>query len=319
MGSTPRRRSRCRQVRDDRTIGAVVATVCSADEYEGCCTGAGKCARDEGRRIDVAAGWTQPLQVRGADTQRRRDVLAAAARREHDFVRRPAEHACGRGEHLDGPNRVQRLDTLEHDHEHAGYWQNSRLLSWRPVTERRHDRVMKPVALALLVVQLVAMIAVFPESPFAHPFEPTYIAGLSSIVVGLVLGVTRFVASPPWLDRLVLALFLAGMPIVYTWCAILRGDASALALESAGIVAFGGAAILGYTRMPWLIGAGIIAHGVVWDALHHGRTSYVPDWYCTGCLLVDLGLGVFALLCLRRAPESAHPMSRQDLVPRLGR
>jgi len=35
---------------------------------------------------------------------------------------------------------------------------------------------------------------------------------------------------------------------------------------------------------------------VAWDAWHHGRSSYIPDWYSAGCLVTDLGVGVFALL-----------------------
>ena len=81
-----------------------------------------------------------------------------------------------------------------------------------------------------------------------------------------------------------------------------------LALESIGIVVYGGAAVAGYLRRPWLIGAGIIAHGLGWDLWHHGRSSYVPDWYSAACLVVDLGVGAFALAYLRRAGES-EPIS----------
>ena len=157
---------------------------------------------------------------------------------------------------------------------------------------------MRPVAFVLLIAQLVITIAILPESPFARVTEPTYLAALAAIAVTLVLAVTRFVARPPWLDRVVLASFLAGMPIVYAWCAILRGDSADLAVESIGIVVFGGTAVAGYIRRPWLIGAGIIAHGIGWDLWHHARSGYVPDWYSLGCLIADIGIGVFALVHL---------------------
>ena len=172
---------------------------------------------------------------------------------------------------------------------------------------------MKPVALVLLVLQLVISIAMLPDSPFAHLAEPTYLAALASIAVTLVLAITRFVARPPWLDRLVLATFLAAMPVIYAWCAILRGDRGDLALESIGILIYGGAAVAGYLRRPWLIGAGIIAHGLSWDLWHHGRSSYVPDWYSAACLVVDLGIGAFALAYLQRAGASG-PISPRDAL-----
>jgi hypothetical protein len=168
---------------------------------------------------------------------------------------------------------------------------------------------MKPAALVLLVAQLVLSVAMLPESPLAHPGEPTNLAALASIAVTLLLGITRFTTRPPWLDRVVLAGFLAAMPIIYAWCALLRGDTSDLALESVGIVIYAGAAIVGYRRAPWLIGAGIIAHGVGWDAWHYAHPGYVPSWYSAACLVVDLGIGAFALIYLR-AP---HSLGRPDL------
>ena len=36
---------------------------------------------------------------------------------------------------------------------------------------------------------------------------------------------------------------------------------------------------------------------------HHGHSGYIPDWYSLGCLVTDLGVGVFALL--RLEPRTA--------------
>jgi len=174
---------------------------------------------------------------------------------------------------------------------------------------------MKPLAQVLLVVQLVISMAMLPDSPFAHLAEPTYLAALAAVAVTLVLAITRYVARPPWLDRLVLAAFLAAMPVIYVWCAILRGDARDLGLESIGLVIYGGAAVAGYLRWPWLIGTGIIAHGLGWDLWHHGHSSYVPDWYSLACLVVDVGIGAFALVYLRRA-DDAEPISQRAALPR---
>lgn len=180
---------------------------------------------------------------------------------------------------------------------------------------------MKPIAFMLLVAQLAVTLSILPDSPLAHLAEPTYLAALGAMGVTLVLVFTRFVAAPRWLDRVVLASFLAGMPIVYAWCAALRGDPRDLAIEWIGIVVFGGAALAGYLRWPWLIGAGIIAHGVGWDLWHHARSGYVPDWYSLGCLISDGGVGVFALVhlagdqgSLRSSASTAATSSRSSAV-----
>jgi hypothetical protein len=170
------------------------------------------------------------------------------------------------------------------------------------------------IALVLLVAQLGISLAMLPDSPFAHLTEPTYLAALASIAVTLVLAITRFVARPPWLDRLVLATFLFAMPVIYAWCAILRGDRSDLGLEGLGILLYGGAALAGYARWPWLIGAGIIAHGLGWDLWHYSRSGYVPDWYSAACLIVDVGIGGFAFIYLRRAGAS-DAISQHDALP----
>ena len=173
---------------------------------------------------------------------------------------------------------------------------------------------MKAAAIVLLVAQLAITIAILPDSPFAHLTEPTYLAALANILVSFVLLAARVFETPPWFDRLVLAQFLAGMPIIYVWCAILRGDSLDLALESAGIVIYGAAAIAGYMRWPLLLGAGIVLHGVGWDAWHHARSGYVPDWYSLGCLIADVGVGAFGLVFVR---EIAPPMSQRAGLPRL--
>jgi di/tricarboxylate transporter len=90
--------------------------------------------------------------------------------------------------------------------------------------------------------------------------------------------------------------FLAGMQIIYAWAAILHGDRGSLGVEALGLLGFLGLALAGYARWPRLIGIGIIAHGLAWDSWHHGHSGYIPDWYSLGCLVTDLGVGLFALL-----------------------
>ncbi|HEY0985752.1 MAG TPA: hypothetical protein VGD80_01825 [Kofleriaceae bacterium] len=151
------------------------------------------------------------------------------------------------------------------------------------------------IALVALVAQLLAVLWLAPASVLHSPLEPTSLATFSTFAVTLWLLASRL-AGLFGFDRLVLAVFLAGMQIVYAWAAILHGGRGDLGVEALGLVAFVGLALAGYARWPWLIGIAIIAHGLAWDAWHHGRSSYIPDWYSAGCLVTDLGVGVFALL-----------------------
>ena len=190
-------------------------------------------------------------------------------------------------------------------------WQKMRKRCQGRYLKRGHALTMKRIewtTYAIAVAANLYVIRSLPESPFHHLLEPTYLASLSSIVVVLVLGASRFAARGRRIDRQIFALFLGGMPVVYAWAAILRGDTLDLAVETIGILVFGGLAIVGYRRGPWLLGAGIVAHGLAWDAWHHGRSAFIADWYSMGCLIVDLGIGLYALA--RLTPRSRSLSSR---------
>jgi hypothetical protein len=99
------------------------------------------------------------------------------------------------------------------------------------------------------------------------------------------------------------AIFLALMPVVYVAAWIRAGVArEALGVEIVGLVAFGFAALLG-PRWPWLLVAGIGAHGL-WDAWHFMPSAflgprYVTRWYTVFCLVVDVGFAAYAASVLR--------------------
>ena len=54
-------------------------------------------------------------------------------------------------------------------------------------------------------------------------------------------------------------------------------------------------AAIGARRAPWLLGVGVMAHGLLWDSWHIGRAPFMPDWYSLACLIVDVGWGLWAL------------------------
>jgi len=162
------------------------------------------------------------------------------------------------------------------------------------------------IALVALIAQLPAVLWLTPGSVLRAPAEPTSFAIFCTVIVTLGLLASRLAGTTRH-DRLVLALFLAGMQVIYVWAAILRADGGALGIEAIGLLVFAGLALAGYARWPWLLGVGILAHGFAWDSWHHGHSSYIPDWYSLGCLVTDVGVGVFALLRADGRHRAAKP------------
>jgi hypothetical protein len=93
-------------------------------------------------------------------------------------------------------------------------------------------------------------------------------------------------------ERLLLAGFLVGMPVIYIWAALRANDYGSALLESLGLIAFGSCAVVGFRRSMLLLGVGIAAHGLAWDAWHHGHAGYIEPWYPLACFIVDIALGL---------------------------
>lgn len=162
-----------------------------------------------------------------------------------------------------------------------------------------------PAFVLLIAVLAYAWAALAPESPLLHPLVPPYFATLAAALVTAQLVLLRLLPRRQLrLEKLVLALFLAGMPLIYLWAAWLADDAGGMKLEAAGLLLFGGLAIWGWRGSPVILGVGILAHGVAWDAWHHGHSAYMPDWYALGCLLVDVALGLLVFTQLRAHREA---------------
>jgi hypothetical protein len=154
---------------------------------------------------------------------------------------------------------------------------------------------MDIIALAALVLSTGFSLLVVPDIRAGDLIEPTIQAVITTPIVLTVLLAFRLGGKPPAWERRLLALFLASMPTVYlTSLALHGGDRTWLGIELAGQLAFAGLALAGLRGSGWFLAAGIAAHGLLWDAWHHGRTSFMPDWYATACLIVDVGWAVYA-------------------------
>ena len=128
------------------------------------------------------------------------------------------------------------------------------------------------MATAVLLAQALATIWIVPD--WSPSLEPTYTAAVSAIATTVFLLVLRASGRRgTQLELHLLAVFLAAMPLVYVASWLRRSR-----------------------RSPYLLGAGIAAHGLLWDVWHAGHSSYIPTWYAIGCMIVDVGLGAYLVL-----------------------
>lgn len=135
-------------------------------------------------------------------------------------------------------------------------------------------------------------------------FDPCRWAYAFAALTIVLLLVTRHLGDRAKLFEVKwLALFLAGMPLIYLGRWILDGRMLAgyrgLIIELAGLLFYATLAVVGLRR-PWFLVAGIAAHGIGWDIWHYyPRSGYIPSWYALGCLVVDVGLAVYAATRVR--------------------
>jgi hypothetical protein len=85
---------------------------------------------------------------------------------------------------------------------------------------------------------------------------------------------------------------------------VISGDTNVIIIEMVIAAAFGAVAIWGYYYTLGIVGVGLIAHGV-FDALHDRLllNTGVPDWWAMFCLAVDVVLGLWLLILMRRRRE----------------
>jgi hypothetical protein len=154
---------------------------------------------------------------------------------------------------------------------------------------------MDILGIVVLVLATCASLFAAPEFGPADLIEPTIQAAVTTPVVLSALVVGRLAGWPTRVERALLAAFLALMPTVYLLSLALHGAGAPWPLvEIAGQVLFAAVAIVGWRRSGYVLAAGIVAHGLLWDSWHYGATTFMPSWYAVGCLIVDVGWGFYA-------------------------
>ena len=156
-------------------------------------------------------------------------------------------------------------------------------------------------ALACLYAQLVASVWIVPPWSTWRLGEPVILAAIGGIATSLFIALLRLAGMRgAALERAVLALFLGGMPLVYVSSWLVAPEPGWLGIELLGVAIFVPLAVLGALRSARFLGLGILAHGLGWDLWHYGHTTFIPSWYAIGCLVADVGIGLYVLL---EAPE----------------
>lgn len=133
----------------------------------------------------------------------------------------------------------------------------------------------------------------------ADPCRHAAVAG--ALMIPLLILTRRLGPRGLASERLALAVFLAGMPLIYLARWFTTGGGAGrgwLLVELAGGAIFITLAALGLRRSPWFLAVGIAGHGLLWDAWH-GGSPHIPAWYALDCLLVDVGLGAYLALRIR--------------------
>ena len=151
-----------------------------------------------------------------------------------------------------------------------------------------------------LVLATIALMRIVPGLPFMHLDDPNHWG-----VLGFAL--TLIVLIGLWLrdirgsraERDLFVLFLVGMPIIYLadWFRF-GGEPIWLAVEIVGALIYWTLAYLAVRRSPWFLAGGIAAHAL-WDAWHYGSSTYVPDWYVIGCVVIDVAVGIYLISWVR--------------------
>lgn len=156
------------------------------------------------------------------------------------------------------------------------------------------------IGIGAVLAATLACLAVVPDWPHRHLDDPSYWGVIGYGLAVLAVGRLRLTGRRgTHAERRLLALFLAGMPVVYLACGLRFGASAGWMLgETAAALVFWGMAVAGLRRRGSWLAVGIVAHGM-WDTAHHslwpqGLEGPVPDWYVVACLLIDGAVGLYA-------------------------
>jgi hypothetical protein len=136
------------------------------------------------------------------------------------------------------------------------------------------------------------------------------IGSLGALAVGLFATLSGFDRG-----RAFYATVLIIVGSYYVLFAAMAGETSALGLEIAAWALFFVLAVIGFKRTPWLVAAGLIAHGLL-DVVHGDLIANpgVPAWWPGFCMSYDVAAGLY-LAALLIARDSRRASFRAAIRP----
>jgi hypothetical protein len=122
-------------------------------------------------------------------------------------------------------------------------------------------------------------------------------------LIGLLLSlaVAAFAATVGFdRDRSFYPTLLIVIASSYVLFAVMGASGSTLALEISVALGFSALAVIGYTKIPWLVAAAIVGHGL-FDLVHQSwiNNPGVPPWWPGFCSTFDVIFGAWVAVRLR--------------------
>jgi hypothetical protein len=151
----------------------------------------------------------------------------------------------------------------------------------------------------LVALSIVSGWMVYMVPSWQSARDPFLQGAVASAVTAACLWVVRWLGPQAVkFERVWLAAFLVGMPVVYVLGRLATPDrpaSSGIWVDLMGLALYSTFAVLGLKKSPWFLAIGIAGHGLAWDSWHYKNSAYIPDWYAIACLLVDLALGAYLI------------------------
>ena len=122
------------------------------------------------------------------------------------------------------------------------------------------------------------------------------------IVAGMAIIIVTILLSKQVPAKLIGATTLCAIAFIYVGFSLQNNTIQSAVLEISIALGFFALGVIGYMKHHWLIGLGILLHGV-WDILHHNEVmieTTIPSYYPVFCLIVDLISGVYFVLIFRK-------------------
>ena len=126
-----------------------------------------------------------------------------------------------------------------------------------------------------------------PAFPRLYADDPNSWGVWAGLVGALLLAGRGLRGAEPRRFKTVLAGFLFGMPLVYLadWLRF-GGSVPWLGIELVGAGVYWALLVWGLRRGIRALAVGVGLHAL-WDLIHYGTSSYVPDWYVVACVIID--------------------------------